>query len=61
MKLVSGEAYFDDEDLGGAVVDWRDDLREGDGVMDESEETPTTTNSVKSDGRKAGKDGRREP
>ena len=45
---------MDDEDFGGAVVDWRVVLGEVDGVVDEREKAPTTTNSILSDGSIAG-------
>ena len=53
MEFISGEGDFDDEGFGGAVVDWRSDLGEVDGVVDECDESPATTNSVLPNGSEA--------
>ena len=46
LELSVGDVDFDDEDLGDVVVDWRRKLLELDGVVDESDETPTTAHAI---------------
>ena len=46
----AGDGDFDDDGFAEAVVDGRGDLREGDGVMDEGDDSPGALSAVSADG-----------
>ena len=58
VEFFPGESNLDDEDFGGAVVDGRVDDLVGDVVFDESDESPGTSRSIFSHGRKARETGK---